>query len=88
MNELIAGAMTMAYFVAGLFFLRFWARSRDTLFMYFAVAFWILAVQRLAVSFENEQQEDKVIFYVLRLLAFVLIIVAIWQKNRSVKKDS
>jgi uncharacterized protein DUF5985 len=34
----------------GLFFLRFWRESRDLLFGYFAVAFFLLAIQRVPVA--------------------------------------
>lgn len=77
--------MTMGYGVAGLFFLRFWKRSRDRLFILFALAFWILAGQRLALALTAKNIEDDTIFYVVRLLAFVLILVAIIDKNRSSK---
>jgi hypothetical protein len=83
LNDLLSGAMVMGYFVAGLFFLRFWRRTRDVLFLFFAIAFWILAGQRFALGLTSEQFEDDTIFYVARLLAFILIIVAIWNKNRS-----
>jgi hypothetical protein len=85
MNQVLSGAIVMAYVVAGLFFLRFWKRSSDTLFIYFAIAFWILAVQRLALTLTSEGNEDNLLFYIIRLAAFVLILLAIWNKNRSSK---
>lgn len=83
MNTFISGAMTMGYLIAGLFFLRYWSRSRDVLFSYFAASFWLLAVQRIALAFTAERFENSTGIYLMRLLAFVLIIVAILQKNRS-----
>ena len=47
------GALVMACFVAGLFFLRFWRKTRDRLFMIFAIAFWLMGVNWLALSFSN-----------------------------------
>ncbi len=88
MNAVISGAIMMAYFVAGLFFLRFWFRTRDTLFAYFAVAFWILGAQRIAISVAGDRFEDDTIFYLIRLSAFVLLLVAIWNKNRENKPQS
>lgn len=79
----------MGYSVVGLYFLRFWKQSRDRLFAFFAVAFWILAVQRFSLSLiapnhagAEEGMERQLIFYCLRLLAFVLILAAIIDKNR------
>jgi hypothetical protein len=83
MIELLSGVISMAYLVAGAFFLRFGLRSKDVLFHYFAVAFWILAAQRIALSLAGEDYEHTTLFYVARLLAFMLILVGIWNKNRT-----
>jgi len=88
MNDLISGAMVMAYSVAAMYFLRFWRRSRDPLFGHFSLAFWILAAQRLALSISGEDYEHRTFFYIARLLAFVVIIWAIVQKNRAPRQDT
>jgi hypothetical protein len=75
------GAITMGYLVGGLFFLRFWARSRDLLFLAFACAFWLLAAGQTLVMFAGIPREDQAPIYLLRLAAFILIIVAIVSKN-------
>lgn len=85
MNLFISGAIMMCYLVAGLFFLRFWQETRDRLFASFAVAFWLLASNRVAFLFIDEANEARSYIYVLRLLAFTLILVAIVDKNRSRK---
>lgn len=85
MNELITGMIAMAHFVAGLFFLRFWAETRDRLFIMFALAFLILGIQRIVFTLTAQSSEDSTYLYVVRLLAFVLILVAIIDKNRSGK---
>jgi hypothetical protein len=82
MIDLLSGVLVGLDFVAGLFFLRFWASSRDRLFAMFAAAFWILGIQRLLLSLTRSMVEDQAIFYSLRLLAFLIIIVAIVDKNR------
>jgi hypothetical protein len=82
MIELMSGALVAGYVVAGLFFLRFWRDSKDRLFVLFAAAFWLLAVQRLALVLTRATLEEQSGLYLLRLLAFVLIIVAIVDKNR------
>ena len=77
----VSGAITMGYLVAGLFFLRFWARTRDGLFVAFACAFWLLALNQLLVALSGTPREEQTWIYLLRLLAFVLIIAAIVRKN-------
>jgi Family of unknown function (DUF5985) len=82
MTDVLSGILIALDAVAGLFFLRFWVASRDRLFALFAVAFWILGIQRLLLAVTAEIVEDQAIFYTLRLVAFVIIIVAIVDKNR------
>jgi hypothetical protein len=75
------GVIAMGYAVAGLFFLRFFARSRDGLFIAFAAAFALMALnQTLQVVLEIPREEQSPIF-VLRLTAFLLIIGAVLAKN-------
>lgn len=81
MIELLAGAVAFGYFVAALFFLRFWRRSGDGLFLAFAAAFFLFAAnQALAVQFTIDA-DSRPEFYLLRLLGFGLIIAAIVAKN-------
>ena len=72
-----SSSITMGYVIAGLFFLRFWARTRDSLFVTFAFAFWLLALNQLLVALSGTPREEQSWIYLLRLVAFVLIIVAI-----------
>lgn len=83
MNLFLMGAIMMGFAVAGLFFLRFWRRTGDRLFLIFALAFWLLGLNRLALVLiaGAESQEPDAIFYVIRLVGYVLIIVAILDKN-------
>lgn len=83
MSQLISGALVMGYFVAGLYFLRFWRDTRDRLFGIFAAAFWLLAAQRVALALTTDPTGEQVVLYVIRLLAFVLILAAIIDKNRG-----
>ena len=85
---LITGATVMGYAVTGLFFLRFWRETRDRLFLIFAVAFWLLGVQRLALAFSHDMSEDHTGLYLVRLFAFLLILGAIVDKNRSAPSPS
>lgn len=81
--QLIPGAIVMGYAVAGLFFLRFWRQTRDRLFLIFAIAFWLLGVQRLALALTAQMVESQTGLYLVRLFAFLLILLAIVDKNRG-----
>jgi hypothetical protein len=82
MIHLLHGVLIAGYAIAGLFFLRFWVSSRDRLFVMFAAAFWLLAIQRLALAATYEVIEDQALFYLLRLAAYIVILAAIIDKNR------
>lgn len=83
MSALISGAMAMAYAVCGLFFLRFYKDTADRLFLIFAVAFSLLAAQRTLLTVLAGRPDAHLALYVVRLLAFVLILAAIVDKNRA-----
>jgi hypothetical protein len=75
----VSGFLTACYAVAALFFVKFWRESRDRLFGFFAIGFAILAVQRALLVLMQSSE----LLYGLRLIAFLLIVVAIVEKNRS-----
>jgi hypothetical protein len=86
-TSLVSGLLVMGYAVAGLFFLRFWRETRDRLFGIFAGAFWLLALQRLLLALFQNPDREQVWLYGVRLLAFVLILVAIIDKNRGAARE-
>lgn len=79
---LISGMLAAGYGVAGLFFLRFWKATRDRLFVWFAIAFAILGVQRIVSVLAMQWTENTTWVYTMRLTAFLLILAAIIDKNR------
>ena len=88
MLNFVVGVITMGYVVAGLFFAKFWHRSRDPLFAIFAVAFWLLALNQAIVAVLDVPREEQSWAYLLRLAAFILIIVAIVYKNAASRSGS
>jgi len=68
---------------AGLFFFRFWRESRDRLFAFFGAAFWVLAVSWVLLALINPSDETRPYVYAIRLVAFLLLIVGMIDKNRS-----
>jgi hypothetical protein len=82
MEEFLMGAIAMASAVAALFFLRFWRDTGDRLFLIFSAAFFLLAATRLGLAMSQVQEEGHTHWYWVRLLAFLLILIAIIDKNR------
>jgi hypothetical protein len=83
MNDMLLGAIAAASFVAGLFFLRYWLSTRDRFFLFFMLAFWIEAANRVAMALGHAANgDDSPAHYVVRLVAYGLILLAIWDKNR------
>lgn len=80
--DFLSGTITMGFIVAGLFFLRFWKRTHEGLFIAFALAFWLLGLTQALLSFSDMPVEERSWLYLLRLAAFSLILVSIWLKNR------
>jgi hypothetical protein len=79
----LSGVLAAGYAVASLFFLRFWKASRDRLFLYFSAAFGLLVVQRAGLSWALQVGAPTEWCYVIRLLAFLVILAAIVDKNRA-----
>jgi hypothetical protein len=77
----LGGLTAMSFGVIGLFFVKFWIRTRDSLFIAFAIAFWLLAISQTLVALRVVPREEQSWIYVLRLAAFVLIAIAIVRKN-------
>ena len=87
MQALVAGALTMGYAIASLFFLNFWRKSHDRLFAMFSAAFGILAVQRPMLAVITDMQGETTWLYALRLAAYLLMLAAIVDKNRAPAKS-
>ncbi|MCC2687422.1 MAG: hypothetical protein K0S21_225 [Rhizobiaceae bacterium] len=81
MRDFLSGAISMGFLVSGLFFLRFWSRTRDPLFAAFAAAFAMLAANQLLLTVIRAPAEERSWVFLLRLAAFAIILVAIVAKN-------
>jgi hypothetical protein len=89
-TNLLTGAIAMGSIVIALFFLRFWRSTRDRFFMYFALSFAIEGAHRVYSALTFQDSEDSPLHYLIRLLAYGLILWAILEKNlpaRSKRKD-
>jgi Family of unknown function (DUF5985) len=85
MDEILAGGIVTASFVAGLFFMRFWRTSGDRFFLLFALSFFIEGANRFVLTEFVGPNEDAPLYYVIRLIAYALIIAAIVMKNRGTR---
>jgi hypothetical protein len=83
MRAVLSGAISLGFLVAALHFARFWCQSRDRLFLYFGGAFALLALNSFALGLSTPQGDLRVVVYGLRLGAFLLILYAIYDKNRT-----
>jgi uncharacterized membrane protein len=83
MITFFSGAVTMGFLVACLFFVRFWRKTADRFFLAFAVAFFLLALNHAVAQWIGAADERVGYTYLLRVIAFVLILAAIAEKNMS-----
>lgn len=79
----LLGVIVTASLTAGVFFLKFWRRTGDQLFLAFSIAFIIEGLNRIGFLFVDRPNEGNPIIYTVRLLAFLLIVAAIVRKNRG-----
>lgn len=85
--DFLSGAVTLGFFVAAMLFLRFWRRTHDRLFVAFAAAFALLALNQALAAFLGAGDELTPYTYILRVLGFILILLAIIDKNVSTGRD-
>jgi hypothetical protein len=85
LTQFLLGGVSVCCAAVGLFFLRFYRRTHDRLLAIFAIAFWLLALNGVALAF-IVKDEVRTWLYAVRFLAFSLIIIGILDKNRSAKR--
>ncbi len=79
-----SGAAMMGAWVCSLFFFRFWRKTQERLFFLFGLAFWTLGLERFVLVWKASPiTEENAGIYLIRLAAFLMILYAIWDKNRS-----
>ena len=81
MNDFLQGATMLASLGVALFFLKYWRRTHDRLFLVFALAFTVFAGNRVLLSVLDEESEARTWVYLVRALTFVLIALAVLDKN-------
>ncbi len=81
MDLMLLGAIAMTCFIASLFFIRFWKMTRDRFFLFFAVSFAVEGCGRVLLGLASRSDEHEPLFYLVRLISFLIILWAIADKN-------
>jgi hypothetical protein len=85
-SAFLSGAVTFGYLIGAVFFVRFWRKTSERLFLMFALAFSLLSLNQFLAHWLEVSNEPQSFIYGIRVLAFILIIVAIVDKNVSSAK--
>lgn len=83
MNQFFLGVIAAMCVVASVFFFRYWRETRDRLFLFFCLSFLIEGLNRTALALSVNPREGDPFFYLVRLGSFLIILYAIWDKNRA-----
>jgi len=81
--DFLAGAISLGFLVAALFFMGFWRKTQDELFLTFALSFALLGIGQAVQVLANIPQEERSYIYLIRLAAFTVILLGIFRKNRA-----
>jgi hypothetical protein len=87
LKSFFLGSLVTASAVAALFFLRYWRSSGDRLFAFFCLAFTTLTLHWTSLWMVDPAHEGQHNLYLIRLLAFTLILAAIIDKNRRSRRS-
>ncbi len=78
---MLLGGIAVGGIVAGLFFLRFWLMTNDRLFLCFSLSFFLMSLTRVLRAIVSSDEHP--VIYLVRLVAYGLIIYGIIDKNRK-----
>jgi len=87
-EDFLGGAIALGFTIAALFFLKFWRRTCEGLFLAFSGSFLLLAATQALLTLSGIPTEERSWLYLLRLLAFLLILAALWWQNRRGKTSA
>ena len=82
MKLMLLGATAMACFTIALLLARYWTTTRDRFFLFFSAAFVVEGLDRVVLGLTQTSDQSPLI-YLIRLFSFLLIVIAIIDKNRS-----
>ena len=82
LKEFLLGALVMSDVVLALFFLHYWRATKDRFFIFFTWSFLLGGASRLVLAVHLGNDEFEPLVYLIRFLSYVIILVAIIDKNR------
>jgi hypothetical protein len=82
MQQFFLGTIVGICIAISLIFLKFWRKAGDRLFLYFALSFLLLGINWAGLALAH-RDEPKTILYLVRLFAFSVLLLGIWDKNRA-----
>ncbi len=85
LKMMLLGAIAMAAFTIALIFIRFWRTTRDRFFLFFAAAFALIGMGRIVLGAVPHSDDQTPVIYLIQLLAFVVILYAVVDKNRRTR---
>ena len=82
-NVILWSMTAMASVGVAVFWVRFWRQTGDRFFAFMAVAFALFGANLTLLAALNPEHESRHLIYLLRLAAFLVIIIGIVDKNRA-----
>ena len=82
LEAFLLGIIFTMNIIAAVYFLKFWRKTHERLFLAFGAAFLIEGFNRLGFLFLEDPSEGSPTIYTIRLMAFLLVLAAILSKNR------
>lgn len=86
MYPFLSGLAAAAALIAAAFFFRFWKRTNDRFFALFAAALLLIGVERVILGVANIPESLDAGIYLVRLAAFLLILLAVAAKNAPARR--
>ncbi|HTU33493.1 MAG TPA: DUF5985 family protein [Candidatus Acidoferrum sp.] len=83
----LLGVIAITSLMAGLFFLKFWRRTHDSLFLAFSIAFLMEGINRVATLNTVHPNEASPWIYTVRLIAFLIILGGVLHKNYGAQRS-
>jgi len=85
LNAFLLGVIATGSLTASAFFLKFWRRTHDSLFLFFGLAFAIEGLNRFTALYMEHPNQGSTLTYIVRLIAYLLILLGILIKNYGTK---
>ena len=77
----LLGVIATAFLTTAMFFFVYWRRSRDVLFLSFAISFAMEAFNDASLLGSTHPNDASRWYYFIRLLSFLIILAGILKKN-------